>query len=311
MATAALALSVAGCGRSALGEAEDPGPVGRLLASRRVEANYEPEVLRASIEVFGLQIGTLQSSLCPDANGLASIQTRMEASPLVNVIRHTSGEGRTELGELSGSPRSSDYTFRDGGIVRHYRVEYRTGAYDYVYDNGGPERRVGQSSVPDGAEAHDLQSAVMLLRAWRPRLGELAHFFVVLGRKPWRVDVTSAGPEVIKVGGGPRLTHRIDGVGVRLWESPDSTPKRFSLWLSEDADRAPLRMVADASFGEVTMTLMERVEGNAACAPVAELGANEPEPTPAAVAEERVGRIGRAWRSPDLVPPAERAPQPE
>jgi hypothetical protein len=181
------------------------------------------------------------------------------------MIRHASGEAKTELAEVSQAPRASEYRFRDGDLLRNYRVDYRPGGYDYAYDNGGTAQRTGQSSVPEGASAHDLHSALVLLRAWRPRLGEQAYFYVVLGRRLWRVDVTSEGPQVIKAQGGARLTHRIDGVGVRLWRPSEAPPKHFSLWLSEDAARVPLRMVGDASFGEVTMTLTDREQGNAAC----------------------------------------------
>ena len=41
--------------------------------------------------------------------------------------------------------------------------------------------------------------------------------------------------------------------------------KRFTLWLSEDADRVPLRMVADASFGQVTLNMTGRDLDTRAC----------------------------------------------
>jgi len=157
-----------------------------------------------------------------------------------------------------------------------------------VYDNGGVDSRRGSDDVPEGAEVHDLQSAMLRLRAWRPKLGETAYLYVVLGRRPWRVDVTSRGPEMVKVGEDPRLSYRIDGVAVRLWQPEKATPKRFSLWLSEERERVPLRMVADASFGEVTMMLTDRQVGEAACPKGAV--ATGPEPSPAL--------IGSAWATP-------------
>jgi hypothetical protein len=138
---------------------------------------------------------------------------------------------------------------------------------------------------------------MVLLRAWRPRLNETAYFHVVLGRRLWRVDVVSAGPQVIKTNGVARLTHRIDGAGARLWRPSDVEPRRFSLWLSEDPERVPLRMVADASFGEVTMTLTEREVGRSRCAAGTEsdTGAEQPRVAPTAV-------IGSAWRTREPAP---------
>jgi hypothetical protein len=295
-----------GCSRGAVMHAEAPDPQGRLLAPPSGAASVvdTPELLRAEVEVFGLQIGTLQSSLCPPtAQALGTMETSVTSAPIVNVIRRTSGEAKTEFSALSPAPQASEYHFRDGDLLRHYRVEYRAGNYQYAYDNGGPQTLTGRDEVPEGASPHDLHSAMLLLRAWRPRLDEAAYFYVVLGRKLWRVDVRAAGPQVIKTQGAPRLTYRVDGVAVRLWRSSDAAPRQFSVWLSEDSDRVPVRMVADASFGELTMTLTDREVGGGSCSPrdVAKGGLG---PGPAS---EVVGLVGEAWHGPALARGSERA----
>lgn len=290
-----------GCGHGAVGPAEAPEARGRLLASRSGAANVveRSEVLRAEVEVFGLQIGTLRSSLCPPTpQALGTMETSVTSAPIVNVIRRTSGEAKTELSALGPAPHASEYNFRDGDLLRHYRVEYGAGNYNYAYDNGGPQTLTGKNEVPEGASPHDLHSAMLLLRAWRPRLDEAAYFYVVLGRKLWRVDVQAVGPQVIKTQGSPRLTHRVDGVAVRLWQSSEVAPRRFSVWLSEDPERVPVRMVADASFGELTMTLTDREVGGGRCASrdVAEGD------VPRAAAPAVAGLLGEAWHSPSVSP---------
>lgn len=301
-------LLMLGCGGGAVGHPEVPDPQGRLLApasgaALRVDT---PEVLRAEVEVFGLQIGTLKSSLCPPtAQALGTMETSVTSAPIVNVIRRTSGEAKTEFAELSPAPQASEYNFRDGDLLRHYRVEYGAGNYQYVYDNGGPQTLTGRNEVPEGASPHDLHSAMLLLRTWRPRLDEAAYFYVVLGRKLWRVDVSAAGPQVIKTQGAPRLTHRLDGVAVRLQQSPEVAPRRFSVWLSEDSERVPVRMVADASFGELTMTLTEREVGGRSC----EASAVARDMT-RAPAHAVASLLGKAWRSPSSSEGSDEAPAP-
>jgi hypothetical protein len=229
------------------------------------------------------------------------LATQVEPAALVKAIRSTGGKAKTELSP-GVVPASSEYTFLDGDLVRHYRVDYRPGSYAYVYDNGGVARRTGTQPIPEGAEPHDMHSSMLLLRAWRPRLEETAYFYVVLGRRPWRVDVTARGPEVIRLGDDPRLSHRIDGVAVRLDEGAQTPAKRFSLWLSEDAARVPLRMVADASFGAVTMTLTGHDAGEGECASpaVAERASRPRAPRPSSRAPRaRVGLIGSAWSTPN------------
>jgi Protein of unknown function (DUF3108) len=300
LGVAALGLSGSlACGQAGLVEPEVPVQHSHLLAAS-ASGRVRAEVLHANVEVLGLEIASLDSTTCTVASGGATVETQVEPAALVKAFRSSGGQARTELG--SGVvPASSDYTFRDGDIVRHYQVDYRAGGYAYVYDNGGIERRPGNNSIPEGAEPHDMHSALLLLRAWRPRLDEAAYFYVVLGRRPWRVDVTSRGPEMIKLGDDPRLTSRIDGVAVRIGEGPGTPTKHFSLWLSEGAERVPLRMVADASLGPVTMTLTGREAGERECAPAASARAPRPplaRPPVAPPVNAPVGLIGSAWSSP-------------
>jgi uncharacterized protein DUF3108 len=298
------AVGASGCGQGVLDEAAHPSPErGRLLVASGVLRAPPAEKLQARIDLFGIRLASLESTLCHSEPDLpATLETRVTAAPLLNVIRTVGGEAKTELSE-SQAPLSSEYHFREGDILRHYQVNYREGTYTYVYDNGGASQLTGEDAVPEGAAAHDLQSAMLLLRSWRPRLGELGYFYVVLGRRLWRVDVTSAGPQVIKTEGSPRLTHRIDGVAARLWEPSEAAPRHFTLWLSEDGARVPVRMLADASFGQVTMTLTERGSGGPECAPrpLPLASVLAPAPNPPA------SRVGQAWHTLDRFPAAARA----
>lgn len=295
---------LAACGQAGLVEPEAPIGLARLLEPGAPRPGAPEEVLRASVEVFGLEIATIESARCGRPAEGATIETQVDAAPLVRVVRRTSGEARTEL-LGPGMPRSSDYTFRDGDVIRHYKVDYRAGGYAYVYDNGGIEQRAGHSDVPEGAEPHDLHSGLLLLRGWRPRLGEQAYFYVVLGRRPWRVEVTSRGPEMLKVGEDPRLSYRIDGLATRLWQPEKAASKRFSIWLSEDSERVPLRMVADASFGQVTLQLTD-AEAGGACR---ERGGALAGPGAAPGDLRRpAGRVGRAWAAPRAPDRAARLP---
>jgi hypothetical protein len=298
-------LLASACGQSALSEPADPGrPQGRLLPLPDEGKRQSGEVLHAQVELLGLRLGTLETASCPARGQLpATVETQITGASLVNLIRKVGGDAKTELSG-SRAPRWSEYNFREGDILRHYRVEYQPGRYDYLYDNGGEASRTGQGDVPEGASPHDLHSAVLLLRGWRPRLGERAHFYVVAGRRLWRVDVRSAGPQVIETQGSARLTYRIDGKGVRLWEEADTSPRQFSLWLSDDVDRVPVRMQADSKLGAITMTLTEREQSSASCkqqnAAPALSGASEREDMASEPRAELGRGVGSAWHSPEL-----------
>src|SRR5688572_19549227 len=81
-------LGTAACGQAGLVEPESPaGASQRLLATS--SARLESEQLRASVEVFGIEVATLESSLCAERDAGATMETEVEAAPLVKVIRST------------------------------------------------------------------------------------------------------------------------------------------------------------------------------------------------------------------------------
>jgi uncharacterized protein DUF3108 len=246
-----------------------PGePGGQLLApAAAAEIQGTPETLRADVSLSGVHLGRIESTWCPHTTG-GRVETEMKPASLLKALTHASGRAETEV-ELPGwAPRASDYDLREGDVVRTYHVSYHEGRFVYRYEKGGVPQLEGSDDVPEQARAHDMQSALLALRAWRPRLAEAAHFYVVLGRRLWRADVRSAGPEVIKIDGVPQLTTRIDGTARRLWEAPDAPgPRQFSIWFGEQAERVPVRLTADGKYGPVTMTLTERSAALEACQP--------------------------------------------
>jgi hypothetical protein len=242
-------------------------PEGALLAPSTAELPRAPEALHADVAVSGVHLGRLESTWCPRRDG-GRLATEMKPSPLVKALMSASGRAETELDLPEGAPSASDYDLREGDVVRSYHVSYREGRFDFRYERDGVRQLEGPEDVPESARAHDMQSALMALRAWRPRLEERAHFYVVLGRRLWRADVRFAGPEVIKVGGVPQLTTRVDGTARRLWDAPGAPgPRTFSIWFGEQSERAPVRLTADGKYGPVTMTLTERRDALAACSP--------------------------------------------
>jgi hypothetical protein len=85
--------------------------------------------------------------------------------------------------------------------------------------------------------------------------------FVVGGRRLWRVDVRYVGEETIGSVLGNRRAVRLEGASYRARSNfrleSDKPARTFAVWLSDDADRVPLRMSAQTELGEVTMDLTE------------------------------------------------------
>jgi hypothetical protein len=82
-------------------------------------------------------------------------------------------------------------------------------------------------------------------------------FHTLGGLRVWRTDVRVEAREEIDGALGKRQALRITGVSRRMAGSrPDRRhkPRTFTLWLSEDAERIPLRIVANTEYGDIQVT---------------------------------------------------------
>ena len=101
----------------------------------------------------------------------------------------------------------------------------------------------------------------LFVRGWRPAPGTARSVFIVGGRRLWRVDVRFIGTETIGTSLGNRRAIHIDGAAFRarpnMGLESNKPTRTFSVWLSDDADRVPLKMVGHTELGDVTMDLTE------------------------------------------------------
>jgi hypothetical protein len=108
---------------------------------------------------------------------------------------------------------------------------------------------------------HDTHSAMAQLRGWKATPGTVKTVFVVGGRRLWRVDVRYIGAEMMGSALGNRRAIRYEGASYRARPNftleSDKPARSFKVWLSDDADRVPLKMTASTELGEVTMDLTE------------------------------------------------------
>jgi hypothetical protein len=108
-------------------------------------------------------------------------------------------------------------------------------------------------------DAHDAHTAMAAMRTWDGGDGERRRLYVVGGRRIWRTDITWVGRETIGTALGNQTAVRLDGISVRvshdLRPEPGKKPRTFSVWMSDDADRVPLRVVGHTELGDIEIEL--------------------------------------------------------
>lgn len=144
------------------------------------------------------------------------------------------------------------------------QLDYSSGRYRMHQLRELPHKRPANSykrvDLKTEQTPHDGHSLLGYLRRWEPPEGTRGFLYLVLGRNLLRTDVTFTGRERLKTGLGERQAVRIDGVATRVLEKTlepsTSHPSRpFTLWLTDDAERVPLRLVVGTELAELTVDL--------------------------------------------------------
>ena len=108
--------------------------------------------------------------------------------------------------------------------------------------------------------AHDAHTAMAAMRTWEGAEGEVRRLYLVGGRRIWQTDVTWAGRETIATALGNQDAIRLEGVSTRVTprlkpQNDKKPPRTFTVWLTDDGDRAPVRVVAHTELGDVVIEL--------------------------------------------------------
>jgi hypothetical protein len=100
----------------------------------------------------------------------------------------------------------------------------------------------------------DILSAIYVIRALAVKPGESLTMPIVDGDKVSKIRLTFGGREMIKTAMGTRPGWRV--TPVQLDQRGRVVPgRRLTLWLSDDAERKPLRFEAGLAIGTVTLML--------------------------------------------------------
>jgi hypothetical protein len=185
-----------------------------------------------------------------------TIRTRGWATGLFALLADSWLEVDSAIAPGIGMPNSGRSEIKIGPNHRKYTVNYTSGSYRYEYLRNGNPVRKERVPLPKGLRAHDVHSAVLYLRAWRPLPESRNEMLVVMGRHLWRLELVYKGPDVVPLSSGPRAAVRIEGLATKLSKNPNKrTQRKLFVWFSDDEDRIPLRALAESEFGPVELAL--------------------------------------------------------
>lgn len=264
-AVALFAAVTAACGGAGDLSPQPPtlAPAGADTIDDEIVGLAPGETLAFELKVAGVLAG--QAQLAVGEPGVVDGRRTIAVSSIVRtagafaLIKEVKDEVTSyiDLERLRPIRSTSDVIFGP----RRYHAETVFSEHGATIDftpEGGPTRNLRYDF--GGAVVHDAHSAMALVRTWKAEPGERMGIWVIGGRRIWRTEVWLAGAESVGTYLGNQAAVRLDGTSVRtrpdLSPEPGKTPRSFSVWLSDDADRVPLRFSAKTELGEISIDLV-------------------------------------------------------
>jgi len=113
----------------------------------------------------------------------------------------------------------------------------------------------------DFPDLFDLQTTLLFVRSQKLQTGQVYRMAVYAGTNPYLAMVTVLGRERIKVRAGTypaiKMDLRLEKITPDMKLEPHGKFKRATGWLSDDADRLPLRLNAQIFIGSVWAELVK------------------------------------------------------
>ena len=129
-------------------------------------------------------------------------------------------------------------------------------------NDAAPQPEPQRASLPD---TWDFNSFLMALRTWDPPTGTLLVAEVMRSRFMWHVELTMRGKSKQASALGTVMARQLDGRTYKLdrngARAPDSDERNFTIWISDDDGRVPLKVTAKTDYGDIALAISDYAPG--------------------------------------------------
>jgi len=259
----ALVIALTGC---AAADALPASPGSAAVATTSTEVGLNPgESMTFEVRLGGVLAGeaALAVGELGDFEGKHAVVVRSRANTAgaAALLKRIVDEATTVIDMDTGRPLQLDTYVEQGSRTTKAHATFTGSIADVTYQRSGDAKPQSYKLNFGAHTVHDTHSAMAQVRGWRGTPGEMRSVFVVGGRRLWRVDVKLAGSETIGSTVGNRRAVKLEGTSYRAranFEVETNKPARtFTVWLSDDADRVPLKVLAHTELGDVTVDLTD------------------------------------------------------
>jgi hypothetical protein len=250
-----------------------PAPTAPEAAAGTEPVGLNPgETMAFEVHLAGILAGEAQLAVGAvgdyEGHRAVVVKSRAATAGAAALIRRIADEATTVIDFDTGRPLALETVVERGDRRTTATAKFTDSVADITYTRSDEKQprtlRIDLTKGPGTTGAfmvHDAHSAMAQLRSWRAAAGARRAVFLIGGRRMWRVDMTHAGNETIGSALGNRRAIKFTGESYRVrrdFAAETAKPSRtFSVWLSDDADRVPLKVTASTELGDIVMDLTE------------------------------------------------------
>ncbi len=266
-AVALVACCAAACG-GAIGDGgrhpDARGPRG-ARAENPVLGLQPGEAMSFDVKIGGILAGEAALAVGDpgviDGHRAILVRSRIATAGAFALVRKISDEATTVIATDTATPISMTSDVTMNGVDYHADLAFK-GSIIEATSTRSDSKGVTHDRFSFGATvAHDTHSAMASLRGWDPAPGTSRTLYVMGGKRIWKAEVRFGGRETIGTQLGNRAAVRLHGLAWRAHDDlsiDDSKPPReFTVWLSDDADRVPLKVAAKTELGSLVIELTD------------------------------------------------------
>lgn len=242
---------------------------GKADAVRTTESSFvEGELIVGKVFIEDVAAGTVSLAAGKKCLADGKLAIPLIGDGQVGGLLSLFGKGSARTSALidldANLPIEARWDYRMDGKRSFVELDYAPGRYRVHQLREAPDKKPIDSfkrvQLNTEQTPHDGHSMLGYLRRWDPPEGTRGFLYVVVGRYLYRADVTLTGRERLGTALGEKEAVRIDGAATRLVEktlepSARHKPRPFTLWLTDDDARVPLRISVATDLAELTIDL--------------------------------------------------------
>lgn len=223
------------------------------------------EAMTYEVQLAGVLVGDAQLAVGEigevDGKKAIVVKSRAATAGAAALVKQISDESTTVIDVETGQPIKVDMVAVNGAKKATAAVTFDGKIATVTYQRSEEARTQTFKFDAKTTVLHDMHTAMAAVRGWRAAPGTVRTVHLIGGRRIWKIDMKYIGEETIGSKVGNRRAIVLEGTSFRarrdLSAEPGKATRTFRVWLSDDADRVPLKCSASTELGDIVMDLVE------------------------------------------------------